>query len=48
MALRRTASGFLEGEKTFRKISGVGDLWILAAALQRSTEKSVDHDLKSA
>ena len=37
MALRWTATGFMEAEKTFRKISGVGELWILAAAL-RSTK----------
>jgi putative transposase len=48
MAMRWTATGFLEAEKTFRKISGVDDLWILATALHRSTKKSVDHDLKSA
>jgi putative transposase len=48
MAMRWTAAGFLEAEKHFRKISGANDLWILAAALHRSTEKVVDHDLKSA
>jgi hypothetical protein len=48
MAMRWTATGFLEAEKTFRKISGVDDLWILATALLRSTGKSVDQDLKSA
>jgi putative transposase len=48
IALRWTATGFLEAEKHFRKISGANDLWILAAALHRSTENVVDHDLKSA
>lgn len=41
MALRWTATGFLEAEKSFRKIQGVKDLWVLAAALGRN-EKRVD------
>ena len=48
MVLRWTAAGFLEAEKSFRKISGVKDLWILSEALHRSTNKTVDHNLKSA
>jgi putative transposase len=48
MALRWTAAGFLEAEKHFRKILGVNELWILAAALKRSTSKSIDHDRKVA
>lgn len=36
MALRWTATGFLEAEKTFRKIQGVKDLWVLATALGRN------------
>jgi transposase-like protein len=48
MALRWTAAGFLEAEMLFRKISGVKDLWILSEALHRSTNKTVDHSLKSA
>jgi putative transposase len=48
MALRWTAAGFLEAEKHFRKISGVKDIWILSEALHRSTNKTVDHSLKSA
>ena len=52
MVLRWTAAGFLEAEKSFRKILGVKDLWVLATALQRSTgkptEKPVDQDLKAA
>jgi transposase-like protein len=36
MALRWTAAGFLEAEKSFRKIHGVKDLWVLATALGRN------------
>ena len=36
MALRWTATAFLEAEKSFRKIQGVKDLWVLAAALGRN------------
>ena len=36
MALRWTAAGFLEAEKSFRKIQGVKDLWVLATALGRN------------
>jgi putative transposase len=35
MALRWTATGFLEAQKSFRKIQGIRDLWILKAALKR-------------
>ena len=35
MALRWTAAGFLEAQKSFRKIQGIKDLWILKAALGR-------------
>jgi hypothetical protein len=41
MAWRGTATGFLEAEKSFRKIQGVKDLWVLATALGRN-EKRVD------
>lgn len=41
MALRWTAAGFLEAEKSFRKIQGVKDLWVLATALGRN-DKRVD------
>jgi hypothetical protein len=34
-ATRRTAAGFLEAQKSFRKIQGIKDLWILKAALGR-------------
>lgn len=36
MALRWTAAGFLEAEKSFRKIQGKQDHWILASALGRN------------
>lgn len=35
MALRWSAAGFLEAEKSFRKIQGIKDLWILKAELKR-------------
>jgi putative transposase len=43
MALRWTATGFIEAEKSFRKIQGIRDLWILKAALGR-TDKQVHVD----
>jgi len=39
MALRWTAMGFLEAEKSFRKIQGVKDLWVLATALGRNAQR---------
>ena len=39
MALRWTATGFLEAEKSFRKIQGHRQLWVLATALGRSIEE---------
>ena len=49
MALRWTAAGFLEAQKSFRKIQGVKDLWILKAALNRPTKQAhVDEALKAA
>ncbi len=47
-ALRWTAAGFLEAKKHFRQIGGVKDIWILPGVLHRSTNKTVDHSLKSA
>ena len=44
MALRWTATGFLEAEKSFRRIQGHRDLWVLAAALGRSND---DVDVKT-
>ena len=49
MVLRWTAAGFLEAQKSFRKIQGVKDLWILKAALGRGIEQAhVDEPLKAA
>jgi transposase-like protein len=47
MVLRWTAAGFLESEKSFRKIQGLKDLWLLKAALGRDQRARVD-DLKNA
>jgi putative transposase len=41
MALRWTAAGFLEGERSFRRNDGVKDLWVLADALGREPCRSV-------
>lgn len=38
MALRWTAAGFLEAEKSFRKLQGFKDLWILRTALDRDRD----------
>ena len=40
MALRWTAAGFIDAQKSFRKIQGIKDLWILKAALKRPTEQA--------
>jgi hypothetical protein len=40
MALRWTAAGFIEAQKSFRKIQGIKDLWILKAALGRADKKA--------
>jgi putative transposase len=40
MALRWTAAGFLEAQKSFRKIQGLKDLWILKAALGRADTRT--------
>jgi putative transposase len=49
MALRWTATGFIDAEKSFRKIQGIRDLWILKAALKRSTKQAhVDEPKKAA
>jgi len=39
MALRWTATAFLEAEKSFRRIQGHRDLWVLATVLGRSRER---------
>jgi len=41
MALRWVAAGFLQAEKSFRRIAGVKDLWVLAVALAREVPLSV-------
>jgi hypothetical protein len=49
MGLRWTAAGFLEAQKTFRKIQGVKDLWILKTALARLDENDpFDHSMTAA
>lgn len=49
MALRWTAAGFIEAEKSFRKIQGLKDLWILKAALKRPAKQThVDEQKKAA
>lgn len=49
MVLRWMASAYLEAEKSFRRIQGYRDLWVLSTALgrERSTTK-VDLNIKSA
>jgi putative transposase len=49
MALRWTAAGFIEAEKSFRKIQGFEDLWILKTALKRPAKQThVDEQKKAA
>ena len=49
MALRWSAAGFLEAQKSFRKIQGIKDLWILKAALKRPDKPvQVDRPQKAA
>jgi transposase-like protein len=49
MALRWSAAGFLEAEKSFRKIQGIKDLWILKAELKRPDKQvHVDQSKKAA
>ena len=49
MALRWTPAGFLEAQKSFHKIQGVKDLWILKAALGRPTKQiHLDKPMKAA
>jgi hypothetical protein len=47
MALRWTATGFLEAEKSFRKIQSHRQLWVLGTALGRSVEE-VDVKMRAA
>jgi putative transposase len=48
MALRWTAAGFLEAQKSFRKIQGIKDLWILTAALGRADKQAHVDEVKLA
>jgi transposase-like protein len=49
MIMRWVAAGFLEAEKSFRKIQGIKDLWMLKAALHRPLEtRRVDDARKAA
>ena len=49
MVLRWTAAGFLEAQKSFRKIQGVKDLWILRTALGRAPHaKRTDPPMREA
>jgi putative transposase len=48
MALRWKAAGFLEAQKSFRKIQGINDLWILKAALGRLDKQARVDALKRA
>ena len=47
MVLRWTAAGFLEAQKSFRRIQGYRDLWVLAGALGK-TDSQIDSDQKVA
>lgn len=47
MVLRWVATGFLEAEKTFRRIQGYKDLWVLKVALGREV-RDVDMKTKAA
>jgi transposase-like protein len=48
MALRWTAAGFLEAEKSFRKVLGFKELWILRAALGRAERVKAAQTMKEA
>jgi transposase-like protein len=48
MVKRWVAAGFLEAEKSFRKIQGIRDLWMLTAALHRPLETPRVDDRKQA
>jgi len=48
MALRWTAEGLLEAEKSFRKVLGFKELWILRAALGRDRTGAADAMKKAA
>ena len=42
MVLRWLAAAYVDAEKTFRKIQGYKDLWMLEAALREGLNKSLD------
>ena len=48
MALCWTATGFIEAQKSFRKIQGVKDLWILKTALGGPDRKAHVDEAKMA
>ena len=48
MALRWTAAGFLEAQKSFRKIQGIKELWILKTALGRADKQAHVDEAKRA
>jgi hypothetical protein len=48
MAVRWATVRFLEAEKNFRKILGVSELRMLAAALKRPPSTNIDQDRKVA
>ena len=48
MALRWTATGFIEAQRSFRKIQGVKDLWILKTALGRPDREAHVDEAKMA
>jgi len=48
MALRWTATGFLEAEQGFRRLQGHRDLWVLAVALGRMPATAVNANSKVA
>lgn len=48
MVLRWMASAYLEAEKSFRRIQGYRDLWVLSVALGRKPSTKVDLNSKAA
>jgi putative transposase len=48
MAPRWTAAEFLEAEKSFRKVLGFKELWILAVALGRNRAAATNASKKAA
>ena len=48
MVLRWMASAYLEAERSFRRIQGYRDLWVLSTALGRASTSKVDLNTKAA